>query len=266
MYTSSTPFGNLFRFACGLCLLAILLGTTSCKNRSPKEKPSAEPAIAADLMARFNEDAHRLAAREYNSTTRNNDPQVQLPAERVHFFMDLLKKTYLLTQQNPEIPDLSHIHTFPVPALKRVMVILEKDAPFAETWLSGRRTTSNMYLNQVMSENRLTVKDCREGALGTTCIVEAAGYVNTKDLAFILQHIDGIKVAEPDGVAGDGNNIEYGSEGKNHTALKFSVGEGDCPSGCIYRKYWIFYVQQDGSINYMGTRGELPDGGGSEEK
>ena len=61
-------------------------------------------------------------------------------------------------------------------------------------------------------------------------------------------------------MAGDGNDIIWGSEGKNHMALKFKVGQGDCPSGCINNKYWIFYVQEDGSINYMGTRGELPEG------
>lgn len=246
--------------------MAFLIGLSSCKNRKPKEKAIEVPVIAADLMSKYREDAHRLAAREFNTTTRRQDPQVKLPRERVDFFLKTLQKIHLISREDANIPDISHIHTTGNPALKRVMVILENDALFADNWREGRRTTTNMYLNQVMSENGLKVKDCRESSIGTSCIVEASDFVNTKDLAFILQNIDGIKIAEPDGMAGDGNNIEYGSEGKNHTALKFSVGKGDCPSGCIYRKYWVFYLQPDGKINYMGTRGEIPEEGNNEEK
>ncbi len=32
----------------------------------------------------------------------------------------------------------------------------------------------------------------------------------------------------------------------------FSIGRGDCPSGCIYRKYWIFEVA-NGVARFVGS-------------
>lgn len=247
-----------------LIVLSLVLGMSSCKNRNgdgkTKDKDGAamEQQIPAELAAKYKEDAHRLAAREFNSTARGDQPEPKLPAARVNFFYDLLTKVYLMSEKDPEIPAISDIHTFPNPPLQNMMVVLEKDAEFAENWIKGQRMTSNLYLNQVMSEHRLKVSGFRESGMGTMGVITSPSYVNTKDLAYILQSVDGIKIAEPDGMAGDGNNIEWGSEGKNHMALKFSKGAGDCPSGCIHRKYWIFYVQE-GTINYMGTRGELPN-------
>ena len=247
-----------------LFLAAFALSFTACKNREGsggKGKPdgNASSQVPAEIAKKYREDAHRLAVREFNTTTRNDQPQTEIPQDRVNFFYDLLTKIYLMSEKDPAIPSIKGIHTFGNPPLQEVIVFLEKDADFAENWIKGQRMTSNLYLNQVMSENSLRVKDFKESGMGTWGVVQTPKYVNTKDLAFILSRIDGIKSAEPNSMAGDGNNIEWGSEGKNHMALKFSKGEGDCPSGCINRKYWIFYVQE-GNINYMGTRGELPNG------
>ncbi len=254
-----------------LIMIGALLGMGSCKNRNGEGKtkdgdgPQTGLQVPAELAAKYKEDAHRLAAREYNTTSRNNQPETNLPQERVDFFYDLLTKIYLMAEKDPEIPSIQDIHTFPNPPLHRVMVVLEKDADFSENWIKGQRMTSNLYLNQVMSQNSLRVSDFRESGMGTMGIVSSPKFVNTKDLAYILQNIDGIKIAEPDAIAGDGDNIEWGSEGKNHMALKFSKGAGDCPSGCIHRKYWVFYVQE-GNISYMGTRGELPNEGETPEE
>jgi|GEM_PF-2445454 len=252
-----------------LALVMALFSLQACKSRDQDKKKSPKAnidmKIPPELAAKYKEDAHRLAVREYNTSTRNEEPQIKIPADRVSFFYNLLAKAYLLSEKDAEVPSIQGIHTFPNPNMSRIMVILEKDAEFADDWKKGQRMTRNLHLNQIMSENGLKVSDCHETGSGARCIVSTNQFVNTKELAFVLTSIEGIKLAEPDGVAGDGNNIEWGSEGKNHMALKFSKGTGDCPSGCIYRKYWIFYWQ-DGNLTYTGTRGELPSKGADNEE
>lgn len=239
--------------------LSLIIALPACKNRKPDQPQGKEEAgLPSELAKAYRDDAARLALREYNTTTRNEEPQVGLPKERTAYFFELLTKVYLMAEADPAIPSIGHIHTLESPPLQNAIVMLEKDASFKDEWLAGRRMTSNLYLNQVMSENNLRVSECREMASGTMCNITAAQPINVKDLCFILGKIDGIQYAEPDGIAGDGNDIVWGTEGKNHMALKFKIGQGDCPSGCIHNKYWIFYVQEDGTINYMGTRGELP--------
>lgn len=254
----SRPLSLIFIFALALLSLqACKTRDNDAKDKKKSPKANIDMKLPPELAAKYKEDAYRLTAREYNTTSRNEEAQIKLPADRVTFFYNLLAKAYFMSEKQEEVPSIAGIHTFASPSMDRVMVVLEKDAEFADNWKKGQRMTRNLYLNQVMSEHGLKVSDCHETGSGARCIVSTSQNVNTKELAFVLTSIEGIKLAEPDGMAGDGDNIEWGAEGKNHMALKFSKGAGDCPSGCIYRKYWIFYWQ-DGNLTYNGTRGELP--------
>lgn len=46
-----------------------------------------------------------------------------------------------------------------------------------------------------------------------------------------------VESAEPDNIIGGGNGIQY-----NSGTYTFSLGWGDCPSGCINNHYWEFNV------------------------
>jgi hypothetical protein len=43
---------------------------------------------------------------------------------------------------------------------------------------------------------------------------------------------------------GDGNTITM-TRSKNSAQVIFSIGDGDCPSGCMYHKYWEFQVSNN---------------------
>jgi hypothetical protein len=43
---------------------------------------------------------------------------------------------------------------------------------------------------------------------------------------------------------GDGNTISM-TRYKDYAQVVFSIGDGDCPAGCIYHKYWEFHVKEN---------------------
>ncbi len=43
---------------------------------------------------------------------------------------------------------------------------------------------------------------------------------------------------------GDGNTISL-IRSQNSAKVTFSIGDGDCPAGCIYHKYWEFLVENN---------------------
>lgn len=51
--------------------------------------------------------------------------------------------------------------------------------------------------------------------------------------------------------AGDGNTIKL-TRNNGTATLTFSIGEGDCPAGCTYHKYWEFEVQ-NGHAEFIRT-------------
>lgn len=59
-------------------------------------------------------------------------------------------------------------------------------------------------------------------------------------LSDLVVATEGIVFAEPNHYIGDGDHIEVA-----WPHYIFSRGWGDCPSGCIYRHYWRFYVDED---------------------
>jgi hypothetical protein len=50
---------------------------------------------------------------------------------------------------------------------------------------------------------------------------------------------------------GDGNTISM-ARYKDYAQVVFSIGDGDCPAGCIYHKYWEFHVK-DNSAKFIKT-------------
>ncbi|HEX2898697.1 MAG TPA: hypothetical protein VHS96_03150 [Bacteroidia bacterium] len=242
-----------------LIMALLMLAFPACKGSKEKQqKAGAGKDLPAELALAYREDAARLAVRELLSTTQTGERVADIPADRIEFYYDLLTRVYWMCQKIDSIPDLSGIHTRKTPDLRQVQIVLEKDSPFKENWSKGITVTGNLYLNQLIAKYKLSIKNYREGSIGPTLIMESPGYLNTPELAFLIKNFESIRTAEAEGMAGDGNDIVWGSDSKNAMALKYSIGAGDCPSGCIQRKFWVFYVLPDGSINYMGTRGSIP--------
>jgi hypothetical protein len=81
--------------------------------------------------------------------------------------------------------------------------------------------------------------------------------LNIKALARLFNGITGVRFAEPNGVVGDGNDIA-GSVGDSRVLLDYSVGYGDCPAGCIARRFYHFAIHDDGTVEYLGATGSPP--------
>lgn len=65
-----------------------------------------------------------------------------------------------------------------------------------------------------------------------------------------LEGVAGIEVVELyRGCVGDGNTISH-QQNSNSKTLTFSIGSGDCPSGCLYHRYWEFAIK-DGKAEFV---------------
>ena len=71
------------------------------------------------------------------------------------------------------------------------------------------------------------------------------GILHSRHLATLYADLPGVQYAEPDGYVGDSPNIYPRSTPSGLTYL-FRYAWGDCPSGCIYSKYWYFVITATG--------------------
>ncbi|MCB9234403.1 MAG: hypothetical protein H6581_22305 [Bacteroidia bacterium] len=243
-------------------LLALLTISTlnGCKGggKSRKNPVAKEEEIPAEILKKYRDDAARLALRDLVAGRAGTVTAADLPEIRIEFYLDKLKKIYALIQKNPELAQISTIHTHPNPSLHEVMVVLEANCAWKDRWKQGIISTEDLNLNQLTSRYNLKIEGYREGALGPTLKLVSSRYFNTTEMARLLAEVEGIRMAEPEGVVGDGDNIQTAMSTKEKNKLAFSKGWGDCPSGCIHRAYWSFEIQPDGSVVYLGQSGDTP--------
>ena len=98
-----------------------------------------------------------------------------------------------------------------------------------------------------------------DGKLSVSFKITTDQYINMIPLADSIDMMDSIIFAERKLHVGSGNEIIYQKNG-NDRHYSFSVGWGDCPSGCTAYHYWNFLVTEDCEVVFMGENGpEIPE-------
>jgi len=232
-----------------LLLLACALAPLAAGAQDFPRVPPPATDLAADVRARYVEDAARLAARHVNETGGRQD--VSLPPALVSSLYNALARVYQTNHPARDVVvDKHRIHTFGNPPLRQLMVGVHPDQPWAEAWKRGERLTGNQAVDALMKAHNLTVERGH--------ILRSPEPVNIAALARRFAAIPGIRYAEGDAAIGDGNDIRARADG-NGWRLEYSAGKGDCPAGCIERDRWTFLVTTDGRVTFVGSTGSPQD-------
>ena len=85
--------------------------------------------------------------------------------------------------------------------------------------------------------------------------IKADSNSNIKALADIFNTtVTQTQGSGPNGYVGDGSDITDVIN-PAYTELTYKYGWGDCPSGCIYKRYWRFRIYNNCEVEYLGSYG-----------
>lgn len=76
--------------------------------------------------------------------------------------------------------------------------------------------------------------------------------INVQPVCDSIEFFSGVNYSEPKPYIGDGDRIDYAFF-NNAMYCDFSIGYGDCPSGCTSRRYYNFKVYPDCSVSFLGA-------------
>jgi hypothetical protein len=160
------------------------------------------------------------------------------------------------------VVDVYRIHTMGPATRSLLLQLLGND-----TWvqrLARRETpTGDPTVDTLLARYSLTVGSVHTLHDGDVLLTLAPPQpLNIKALAGLFSGITGVRFAEPNNVIGDGNDIGASIDG-SRVLLHYSVGYGDCPAGCIARRFYNFAVHDDGTVEYLGASGSPPPQAGS---
>lgn len=209
-----------------------------------------DASIPDSIKKLMQTDAATLALRDVIKDPEAKYKLVEIPSDLVELYYRGLVHIYN-ARKYPPFDRLSNIHVFPEPTVYEIVIIFDTSYVWTQAWKRGERLTGNAEIDFLMENYDLQLHSCHFDIAA----LYSPKPVNTYALSKKFVGIDGVRISEPNGYMGDGNNIEAKIL-KSHINYIFSVGWGDCPSGCMSRHYWEVTVEYNGTVKLIKEYGD----------
>jgi len=187
----------------------------------------------------------------YNDQTHPDYNQVEFDDEKVSDILDAFQAVY-----NLEVPERDTvmgelpIHISPFLSMQYLSLGLSVGTPELQGLINGE-PTGNETLDFIVSEYDFALDG---NPLYFTEVVylslRTSRELNLAAIKQVLSPLAFISSVNVDGAIGDGSTIELSRDGDSYI-IDFSIGWGDCPAGCIYRRHWIFEVDENCEASFI---------------
>jgi hypothetical protein len=241
----------------GLSVLAAAAMIVACDGATAPfsfKSTIDDSQVPAELRAAYREDATRLALRDL---IKGGFTEITIPNEPVQPYYDALVLVYNATilPARDTVVDVYGIHTFPSPTTRSLLLELFATESWVQRLARREVPTGEPTVDSLLARYSLSVGTVYTMSTGNVLVTLASPEpLNIGALAPRFAGIAGVRFSEPNGSVGDGNNIA-GSVGESRVLLEYSFGFGDCPAGCISRRFSHFAANADGTVEYLGASG-----------
>lgn len=214
-----------------------------------KERNSNIENIEIDSVIRNNylDDARQLYVKEINNDSKHtNYNRALLDPNGINKILSVFQAVYnLKSPESDTVFNIYKIHTLKCFSLNSIGLKVNTSAPEIINLARGIIPTGDLKLDELLITYKFDSIRLSYSYPGFPWIS-----INTKESYNLIpiinacEKLSSVIIAENNGGCFDGNNIVMTNEGEKAT-LDFSIGEGDCPAGCIYRKHWIFIIDNN---------------------
>lgn len=215
----------------------------------PSNHIAANCTITDDVANLYQADAYAIA-RQLMAGESN---AVVIPTAYYHEAQRLLAAVYNATNlpARDSVVAQFPIHDYAAQLPSEFLLSADASQTWVQNLLSGNLPTNNSLIDELMSQQLLTVSYVPFlGAFTGT----VSPNVNLDNLLAQLNVSSGVSYTEINAIMGDGNRISL-SKNVGYTDLTYSYGFGDCYAGCIGRWYWSFRVYPDCSVQHLHSWG-----------
>lgn len=200
--------------------------------------------ITDSLYNKLDAQAAQIMLNEMLSSQTASDRPVELDSQRRAEYLSLLFAVHEL-ENSPE-RDLV-IDQLKIKPFKRISTrIIQLYADPALDWMANIRSgnpTGNQVLDSLVNHYNLEISNYSDQLILNSHRVDltSAGHLNTRALAKVfLSAMDSLNFSQAQLFFGDGNDIKMIPLLPSGWRVQYSVGSGDCPSGCTMRELYNF--------------------------
>jgi len=218
---------------------------------------SSECTNSGKINELFKNDADRMALRKIYGHGMGNMFRPEIPEALSGTILSALNAVYnaRILPARDTVIDLLNIHTLNDIEMNSIMIAADAGNPVMIAFQSGNIRTGLPQLDNLLIPLGFTVESYMSFQKWDLALLSSENNYNLIPIAEALEEIPGVVFAQPAMTIGDGSNIECRIF-SDHIELVYSYGWGDCPSGCIYRRFWKFNVYYDCSVEFIDSYGD----------
>lgn len=239
--------------------ILILLPLLTLAFASSGQAVQSSCTSADSILARYQDDADRMTVRKVYRQGLTYMDSIIIPQSHADSVLNALIAVYNATTlpARDTVVSIFDIHTFPEPILNGFNIAADSTLPWMQQLKLGNIPTGYVTIDNVIETYGLNVQSYL--TFGNSFPWHNVVFTSDNNYNFMaltneLANIPGVYASEPNVTFGDGNNISD-SIYSDHVELIFSLGWGDCPSGCTARRFWKFNVYFDCTVTFVGSYG-----------
>lgn len=211
------------------------------------------------IIQLYSVDADRLTVRDAYAYNLLFIDSIIIPQTYSDTLLNALVAVYNATTLSARdtVVSMYNIHAFPNPNINSFSVAADSNLVWMQQLKNGVFPTGNSTVDSLTVLYGLEVWFYFGGLSGYDIVhFQSDSNYNVLPLSLLYQSIPGVYFTEPGGWGGDGNNITS-TINTDHVELIYSIGWGDCPSGCFERRFFKFKVYYDCSVEFVSSYGSI---------
>lgn len=207
-------------------------------------------ALDTFILNHYTEDAKQLYFNEiYNDSTHENFNNPILDTNEIIKILKIIQIVYNSNSpQRDTIFERYQIHGYYCYSFRSISLKVQTELPEIQNLANGIIPTGETDLDHLLTMyNFDSVKTSYSYPGFPWLTIYTSEEYNMIPIENSFNELPSIIIAEFNrGCIGDGNSISM-TRNIDSATIIFSIGDGDCPAGCTYHKYWEFRVENGGA-------------------
>ena len=212
-----------------------------------------------NIVSSYYEDAQKLTMRKFLAENSTYLDSIHIPTSHSDTILNALIAVYNATglPARDTVVSIYGIHTLEYPTTKLFSIQADTSLAWMDSLNNGVIPTGNNYIDSLISAHYLSLTGYYE--FGNIYDYHSASFesdssYNLLALGDVFMQEPMVYSAGPNAFVLDGGDITDTIH-SDHVELTYSIGWGDCMSGCICKRYWVFRVYFDCSVEYVESYG-----------
>jgi len=209
----------------------------------------------------YQDDADRLVLERSINLSLPEADSVQILNVSSDTVMRALLSVYNLTGTMPAadtVVTMFDIHSFGNPPMKEFFFSADSTLPWMQQLSAGNLSTGEPTLDGIISALNVSLISYNPSGISGTAYVLMETDSNYNLEAFVddIDALSGVQYCITNIWGGGGPDITA-QINSDHVELTYSYGWGDCPSGCMNKRYWVIKAYYDCTDEFMGSSGSI---------